>query len=140
MRKKKRALPMPTEEEKQKAKLKAAGSDPLVWAMKVVDDEFSDGQEKDPDDIDEDELMTETESDQADEMDDMLVESRSGTISDEDVMDELDEIEEMQEESEPVEPKKIEKAKRVNKVEKAVKTEETKALVDNAKEIKAEGK
>ena len=131
MRKKKRALPMPTEEEKQRAKLKAAGSDPLVWAMKVVDDEFSDGQEKDPDDIDEDELTTEARVDRADEVDDELVESKNNVVSNEDVMDELDEIEEMEEESRSAE---------IKKVEKTTKTQETKTLADDNKEIKAEGK
>lgn len=44
--KKKRPLPMPTEEEKMRARLKAASADPLVWAMKSVDDEFPDEREK----------------------------------------------------------------------------------------------
>lgn len=42
-----RAIPMPTREEKERAKLKAASADPLVWAMKSVDDEFPDSREKD---------------------------------------------------------------------------------------------
>ena len=47
MRRKQRIIPMPTEEDKQKARLKAAAADPLVWAMKSVDDEFPDEREKD---------------------------------------------------------------------------------------------
>ena len=48
MRKKKvRDLPMPTEEDKQRARLKAVSADPLVWAMKSVDDKFPDTREKD---------------------------------------------------------------------------------------------
>lgn len=44
---KERVRPMPTDEEKEQAKLKAAGADPLVWAMKSVDDKFPDAREKD---------------------------------------------------------------------------------------------
>ncbi|MDO4526935.1 MAG: hypothetical protein Q4B87_02480 [Candidatus Saccharibacteria bacterium] len=44
---KERVRPMPTDEEKERAKLKAAGADPLVWAMKSVDDKFPDAREKD---------------------------------------------------------------------------------------------
>ena len=41
-----RAIPMPTEEEKRRAKLKATSADPLVWAMKSVDERFPDTREK----------------------------------------------------------------------------------------------
>lgn len=46
-KKKERILPMPTEEDKKRAQLKAKSADPLVWAMKNVDDEFPDAREKD---------------------------------------------------------------------------------------------
>ena len=46
MRRRRKVIPMPTEEEKQRAKLKLNGSDPLVWAMKSVDDKFPDSREK----------------------------------------------------------------------------------------------
>lgn len=48
---KKRPIPMPTEEEKARARLKAASADPLVWAMKSVDDKFPDEREKDADTV-----------------------------------------------------------------------------------------
>lgn len=41
-RRRERPKPMPTEEEKRRAQLKAASADPLVWAMKSVDDKFPD--------------------------------------------------------------------------------------------------
>lgn len=44
--KKQRYIPMPTEEEKARARLKLAKADPLVWAMKSVDDRFPDEREK----------------------------------------------------------------------------------------------
>lgn len=37
---------MPTREERERAKLKATSADPLVWAMKSVDDRFPDEREK----------------------------------------------------------------------------------------------
>lgn len=40
--KKQRYIPMPTEEEKARARSKLAKADPLVWAMKSVDDRFPD--------------------------------------------------------------------------------------------------
>lgn len=46
-KKKERIIPMPTEEDKLRAKLKAASADPLVWAMKSVDEKFPDEREKD---------------------------------------------------------------------------------------------
>lgn len=46
-KKKERVIPMPTEEDKMRAKLKAASADPLVWAMKSVDEKFPDEREKD---------------------------------------------------------------------------------------------
>ncbi|MBR3323940.1 hypothetical protein IKG24_00145 [Candidatus Saccharibacteria bacterium] len=45
-KKKERILPMPTEEDKLRAKLKAKSADPLVWAMKSVDEKFPDEREK----------------------------------------------------------------------------------------------
>ena len=48
---KKRPKPMPTEEDKKKARLKAASADPLVWAMKSVDNDFPDSREKDAETI-----------------------------------------------------------------------------------------
>jgi len=42
-----RAIPMPTREERERAKLKATSADPLVWAMKSVDERFPDTREKD---------------------------------------------------------------------------------------------
>lgn len=45
-RKKQRIIPMPTEEDKKRAQLKIASADPLVWAMKSVDDAFPDGRVK----------------------------------------------------------------------------------------------
>ena len=47
-RRRERPKPMPTEEDKRRAQLKAASADPLVWAMKSVDDKFPDEREKDP--------------------------------------------------------------------------------------------
>lgn len=46
-KKKERVRPMPTEEDKARARLKAASADPLVWAMKSVDEKFPDTREKD---------------------------------------------------------------------------------------------
>jgi|GEM_PF-1682435 len=46
-RRRERVRPMPTEEDKRKAQIKASGADPLVWAMKSVDDKFPDEREKD---------------------------------------------------------------------------------------------
>ena len=45
-RRRERPKPMPTEEDKRRAQIKAAGADPLVWAMKSVDDKFPDEREK----------------------------------------------------------------------------------------------
>ena len=45
-RRRERPRPMPTEEDKKKAQIKAAGADPLVWAMKSVDEKFPDSREK----------------------------------------------------------------------------------------------
>ena len=42
-----RIRPMPTEEEKARARLKMASADPFAWAMKSVDDRFPDSREKD---------------------------------------------------------------------------------------------
>ena len=50
-RRRERVRPMPTEEDKRKAQLKAASADPLVWAMKSVDDKFPDEREKDAETI-----------------------------------------------------------------------------------------
>ena len=50
-RRRERPKPMPTEEDKLKARIKAAGADPLVWAMKSVDDKFPDEREKDTETI-----------------------------------------------------------------------------------------
>lgn len=91
-RRRERPKPMPTEEEKRKAQIKAAGADPLVWAMKSVDDKFPDEREKDletlraeaevemrmgittDDDYDEDEVLEEDE-----------------ILEDDDVLDDIDE-------------------------------------------------
>ena len=40
-----RIRPMPTEEEKARARLKMASADPFAWAMKSVDDRFPDSRE-----------------------------------------------------------------------------------------------
>lgn len=62
-----RPKPMPTEEDKKKAQIKAAGADPLVWAMKSVDKKFPDSREKT--EIDDEEI------DEADEDEEGVVET-----------------------------------------------------------------
>ncbi|MBQ8985039.1 hypothetical protein IJ076_00555 [Candidatus Saccharibacteria bacterium] len=70
MRRNKYARPMPTEEDKEKAKLKAAGADPLVWAMKSVDEEFPDDREKDAETIQAETEVVEPEDDTEEMLDD----------------------------------------------------------------------
>jgi hypothetical protein len=75
---------MPTEEDKKRAQLKAASADPLVWAMKSVDDKFPDEREKNAETI-----KAEAE-----------VEMTMGPTEDEDILDDIDEepaIEEVKE-------------------------------------------
>lgn len=74
-RRRERPKPMPTEEDIKRAQLKAASADPLVWAMKSVDDKFPDEREKDAETIE-----AETQ-----------VEMTMGSISDDDVLDDIDE-------------------------------------------------
>ena len=83
-KKKERIIPMPTEEDKIRAKLKAAGSDPLVWAMKSVDDKFPDSREKDIETIEAEAAVAEMEP-----------------ADDDGIDDEADEIEEVEEVKEP---------------------------------------
>lgn len=68
-KKKERIIPMPTEEDKIRAKLKAAGSDPLVWAMKSVDDKFPDSREKDIETIEAESAVAEMEPDDGEDLD-----------------------------------------------------------------------
>ncbi|MBR3269658.1 hypothetical protein IKG07_00135 [Candidatus Saccharibacteria bacterium] len=79
-RRREHVRPMPTEEDKRKAQLKAASADPLVWAMKSVDDKFPDEREKD-----EETIKAEAE-----------IEVKMGATPDDDVMDDdmLDDIDE----------------------------------------------
>ncbi len=81
-RRRQRIRPMPTEEDKRKAQLKAASADPLVWAMKKVDEAFPDSREKSADIIE-----AEAVADMVDEGDDIEIEDEviddSRQISDE---------------------------------------------------------
>lgn len=74
-RRRERPKPMPTEEDIKRAQLKAASADPLVWAMKSVDDRFPDEREKD-----EETIKAEEE-----------VEMTIGPAPDDDVLDDIDE-------------------------------------------------
>lgn len=67
-KKKERIIPMPTEEDKMRARLKAAGSDPLVWAMKSVDDEFPDAREKSTETIEAEAEIDEIEEPETEEI------------------------------------------------------------------------
>lgn len=75
-RRRERPKPMPTEEDKRRAQLKAASADPLVWAMKSVDDKFPDEREKDEETI------------QAEEEVEMTI---GPTPMDDDMLDDIDE-------------------------------------------------
>ena len=77
-RRRERPKPMPTEEDKRRAQLKAASADPLVWAMKSVDDKFPDEREKDEETI------------QAEEEVEMTI---GPTPMDDDMLDDIDEEE-----------------------------------------------
>lgn len=79
-RRRERPKPMPTEEEKRKAQLKAASADPLVWAMKSVDDKFPDERIKS-----EDVIRAEAEVER--EMDEMPDDEM---LDDDDVLDDID--------------------------------------------------
>lgn len=68
-RRRERPKPMPTEEDKLKAQLKAASADPLVWAMKSVDDKFPDEREKSEEII---KAEAEIEAAEAEEAEDIL--------------------------------------------------------------------
>lgn len=80
---KKRPKPMPTEEEKRRAQLKAASADPLVWAMKSVDDEFPDSREKTPETI--------KAEDEAEMKIGPAVKEPENVESDDNVLDDIDE-------------------------------------------------
>lgn len=82
-----RPKPMPTEEDKRKAQLKAASADPLVWAMKSVDDKFPDEREKDAETI------------QAEAEVEMTMGPTQGEIE-EDILDDIDEEPEVVERAE----------------------------------------
>ena len=74
-RRRERPKPMPTEEDKKKAQLRATGADPLVWAMKKVDEEFSDGRVKSDETIKaeaEVEMVMGADSDDIDDEEDIL--------------------------------------------------------------------
>lgn len=71
-RRRERPKPMPTEEEKRKAQIKATVSDPLVWAMKTVDDEFPDERVKSEETIKAEATVTEPPKPPVDDDDDLL--------------------------------------------------------------------
>ena len=91
-RRRERPKPMPTEEDKRKAQIKAAGADPLVWAMKSVDDKFPDEREKDLETLraeaEVEMRMGNAVDDEYDDEDEILGERE---ILDDDVMDDIDE-------------------------------------------------
>ena len=111
-RRRERPKPMPTEEDKKKAQIKAAGADPLVWAMKSVDDKFPDEREKDAETIEaeaEVEMrMGPTLEDDVDEIDEE--EFVNDEVEDDDVLDDIDdeedEVTEIQAEGKTVMPMK----------------------------------
>ena len=91
-----RPKPMPTEEDKKKAQIKAAGADPLVWAMKSVDDKFPDEREKDDETIKaEAEVEMKVGVDPDEDFDDEGdMEVPAGVETPDDVLDDIDDDEE----------------------------------------------
>ena len=112
-RRRERPKPMPTEEDKKKAQIKAAGADPLVWAMKSVDDKFPDEREKDDETIkaeaEVEMRMGPAPEDDVDELDEEEVVD-DGVEDDDDVLDDIyddeEEVAEIQAEGKTVVPMK----------------------------------
>ena len=112
-RRRERPRPMPTEEDKKRAQIKASGADPLVWAMKSVDDKFPDEREKSAETI---EAEAEVEMKMGPAPDDDIDEEEfdddvDDVVANDDVLDDIDddddeEVVEIQAEGKTVMPMK----------------------------------
>ena len=153
-----RAIPMPTLEERESAKLKAMSADPLVWAMKSVDDRFPDEREKNAETIKAEAQIEkkseptniEKEAKSAEPTQDEVFEEDFGDESfdddellDDDLLDDSDETGSTKMIDELAAVKKAEAASKKEPAKEAVKEPigvAAKATDEPVKEIKAEGK